>query len=34
MKDEFLLTDLKVEVYQERVLLMNPSLTPGRLENW
>ena len=34
MKDEFLLADLKLEVYQEWVLLMNPSLIPGRLENW
>ena len=36
MKDEFLLADLKLEVYQEWVLLVkeNPSLIPGRLKNW
>ena len=36
MKDEFSLADLKLEVYQEWVLLVkqNPSLIPGRLENW
>ena len=36
MKDEFLLAGLKLEVYQQRVLLVkqNPSLIPGRLENW
>ena len=36
MKDEFLLPYLKLEVYQEWVLLVkqNPSLIPGRLENW
>ena len=34
MKDEFLLADLKLEVHQEWVLLMNPSFIPGRLENW
>ena len=36
MKDEFLLADLKLEVYQEWVLLVkqNPSLIPGHLENW
>ena len=35
MRDEFLLADLKLEVYQELVLLVkqNPSLIPGRLEN-
>ena len=36
MKDEFLLADLKLEVYQEWVLLVkqNPSLIPGHLENF
>ena len=37
MKDEFLLADLKLKVYQEWVLLVkqNPSLIiPDRLENW
>ena len=41
MKDEFLLADSKLEVYQAGVLLLkhqkkyqNPSLIPGRLENW
>ena len=41
MKDEFLLADLKLQVYQEWVLLLkckkkyqNPSLIPDRLENW
>ena len=36
MKDGFLLEDLKLQVYQEWVLLVkqNLSLIPGRLENW
>ena len=41
MKDEFLLADLKLEVYQEWVLLVkhlkkyqSPSRIPGCLENW
>ena len=36
MKDEYSMVDLKLEVYQEWVLLVkqNPSLIPGRLENW
>ena len=36
MKDEFLLEDLKLQMYQEWVLLVkqNLSLIPGRLENW
>ena len=36
MKDEFLLADVKLEVYQEWVFLLkqNPSLIPGGLQNW
>ena len=36
MKNEYSLVDLKLEVYQEWALLVkqNPSLIPGRLENF